>query len=335
MDGWKNPAGYVRWNSDNLITMDDWNIHTTQVISVFDVWATFDDRNWRKPHYPLYELWKLKVGSAFSLESAERIVREVARRDEDNFMRPTLHHLCIRETQVGIYATEYESLSEYLYDCDGNLLDKRTYPYFDSQFNGRKPEELRFKEGDMCEAVFDDKALLGIVVGLPTSEEAAARINQGMSRLDPSDDCYIVLTGEGVTTHVDSLKVFKPQYKISSRTESKMRRIYRDFISFDARVKIENTAGAALLRDCAEEMGWAVESLSMPQWYDGLELKLGGVPGFKDGITLLVPRKKMTEHFDRIRTSFLRMAGKPTGGRGYSLKRKEHLTTVDEAVYEL
>ena len=92
--------------------MENETHHTTRTISVFDVWATYD-QNWRKPHYPSYDVRTLKVGSAFGLEGAGRIVQETVRIDREDPCGPSLHSLRIIEVPVGKYATDWQSLSEY------------------------------------------------------------------------------------------------------------------------------------------------------------------------------------------------------------------------------
>ena len=128
--------------------MENETHHTTRVISVFDVWATYD-RNWRKPHYPSYDVKTLKVGSAFSLDSAERIVSETVGIDKADCLGSSLHSLRIIELPVGKYALDWQSLSEYVYDRDyahapvmgfntvlrsGNALENVAAAFPDGQF---------------------------------------------------------------------------------------------------------------------------------------------------------------------------------------------------------
>ena len=301
--------------------MENETHHTTRVISVFDVWATYD-RNWRKPHYPSYDVRTLKVGSAFSLDGAERIVSETVGIDKEDCLGSSLHSLRIIEIPVGKYALDWQSLSEYVYDRDGKLLDSRTAPY-DGMFPGRRSDQLRFREGDLCEVLDGERVYLGFVVEVPPSVEEAVRINANPFHLDGTDDNYIVLPDPHYVNHdhVDSLKIFRPMHKVSAQTEKRLRNAYEDFRAFPAKMKKEDSAASAQLRTTIEELGWSAE-IEAPRWEDDtFKLMLHGVPGFPDGLDLQILQKKAWEHMDRIFISFRRLAGEPTEGQGYRLKR--------------
>lgn len=301
--------------------MENETHHTTRVISVFDVWATYD-RNWRKPHYPSYDVKTLKVGSAFSLDSAERIVSETVGIDKADCLGSSLHSLRIIELPVGKYALDWQSLSEYVYDRDGRLLDCRTTQY-DGMFPGRRSDQLRFREGDLCEVLDGERVYLGFVVEVPPSVEEASRINANPFHLDGTDDCYIVLPDPHYISHdhVDSLRIFTPMHKISAQTEKRLRDAYDAFRAFPAKMKTEDSTASAKLRETIEGFGWSAD-IDAPRWEDDtFKLVLHGVPGFPTGLDLQILQKKAWEHMDRILISFRRLAGKPVEGLGYRLKR--------------
>ena len=307
--------------------MEQESHHTTSVVSVFDVWATYDC-NWRRPHYPSYEVNTRKVGSAFSLEGAERIVRETVRAEAHErrspFYRRGLLSLHVREMRVGHYVQEWQTESEYIYDSRGTRLDSRTIPYDgDQPFEGRSAAELRFRAGDLCEVLDGDRVYLGFVVETPPSREWAQQSNAGMFHLEAGDDSYVVLTSGDYRDHdhVDSMRIFPARFKIAPRTMARLRRAYNDYVTQPVRLGIADTTAAARLRGTAEELGWDLD-LEMPRWPDDtFKLQLRGVPGHPDGLDLQIAQKKAHDHMDRVRISFLRLAGKPAHGVGYRLKR--------------
>ena len=239
----------------------EWTYPSPKVISVFNVWVTRDD-NWRKPHYPCYRVVTNLVASAFSLECAERLVREIAEDNRNSPWRHDLHSIRIIEQPVGQLYGPYYNLSEYVYDREGRLLDKRTTPSGET-WNGRSPEEIRFHKGDLCEVVFEREAILGIVQTVPPTPEEAARM----------------------------------------------------------RLKIACTTAGAQLRGIMNELGWEAD-VRFPRWIeDSIGMEINGVPGFPDGLRLERDQKKAHDRMDRVRISFLRLAGQHPGGRGYRLKR--------------
>lgn len=299
--------------------------HTSEAVSVFDVWIT-SDQNYRKPHYPSYPVRTWKAGSALNLESAERIVREFVRQnDEDErYARcpEHLHSIRIVEMPVGVYAPVWMSLSEYVYDTRGCLIDRRTIPY-DAKFTGRGKDRIRFWKGDLCEVLDGDRVYLGFVVEVPPSEKDAARVNAGPFHMDATDDSYIVLTDSHYISHdhVDSLKIFEPKHKVSSGTRERLHRAYEKFQAFPALMEIRDNDAVTKLREAAGNLGWTMR-IETPRWEDDtFKLVIEGVEGFPDGLDLQIPQKKSWEHMDRILVTFNRLAGKPETGRGYSLKK--------------
>ena len=301
------------------------NHHTTSLASVFDVWATYD-MNWRGPHYPSYEVQTRKVGTAFSLEVAERIVRETVGLAEGAPVPGRLHSLRVVQIPVGRHAPEWAPLSEYLYDRDGKLMDRRTVPWdCDSVFPGRKAEDVRFRPGDICEVLdtVRGRAYLAFVVDVPPSVEQASKINDGgFIHLEAGDDIYTIKTDASDISrdYVDSLRVFRPMHRIAPRTERRLRQAWNDCQTFPMRMKIADTAAAARLTDAAEGFGWKAVAALPSYEGDPFYLLLEGVPGFPDGVDLRIPQRKAWDHMDRVLATFRRLAGKPADGRGYRLK---------------
>ena len=287
--------------------------------SVFDVWATYD-RSFGKVHYPDYPVKNLKVGSALELKGAERVVREVAQDPTGQF---NLHSLRVLEIPLGKYAPEWSPRSEYLYSREGKLLDRRTIPAEVGLFEGRTEEDLRFKKGDLCEVLDGERIYLGFVVEVPPTVEDASQHNARSSfPMDSTDDCYGVQTDAHYysLTYVDSLKIFKPQYKISPRTESRLRNAYQDHLTFPKRMQIADTTAKARLQAIFEDLGWTARIVVPHYEDDAFQLTITGVPRFPDGLEMEIGQQKAWNHMDQIRNGFLRLAGRPAEGRAYRLK---------------
>lgn len=268
---------------------NDWTPPTPKVISVFLVWETRDN-NWKKPHYPSYEVNTSLVGCAYSFEQAERLVREVVERDRKERYRRDLHSVRITQQPVGHPFYQFENLSEYVYDRKGCLIDMRT----------------SFKRGDFCEILAGDKVILGIVQDIPVD----------------SDDCYTVLTGTDVNDYqIESTKIFPPSFKISDKTREKLQRAYDEDKTLWMRLRIANTSAMSQISSIIDELGWKSQ-IRAPRWIeDDIELEISGVPSFPDGLRLQIDQKKAHLHMDRIRITFQRLAGLHPDGRGYRLKR--------------
>ena len=287
--------------------------------SVFDVWATYD-QCFGRVHYPDYRVRNLKVGSALERKGAERIVREIA---QNPAARYNLHSMRVLEIPLGKYAPETSPRTEYLYSREGKLLDRRTFPAEVGLFEGRTEEDLRFKKGDLCEVLDGERIYLGFVVEVPPTVEDASQHNARSSfPLDSTDDCYGVQTNAHYysLTYVDSLKIFKPQFKISARTENRLRNAYQDHLTFPKRMQIADTTAKARLQAIFEELGWTAR-IGVPHYEDDtFELTIMGVPRFPSGLGMEIDQRKAWYHMDQVRNGFLRLAGRPMEGRGYRLK---------------
>ena len=297
--------------------------HATSAVSVFDVWAVYD-RNYRKPHYPSYDVEIVKIGSALDLNGAERIIREAIQKENEARFKNSIHSFRIKEIALGIYSPEWQSLSEYIYDDHGACMDRRPFPYDDGVFQGRGPDQVRFKDGDLCEVLIGNMAFLGYVLEAPPSPERARKLNVGPFTMSALDDSYVVLVPSHWIDpeHVESVCVFPPRFRVSPQTSRRLRKAYNDFKTFPMRMSIADAAAGARLRGAAEELGWDVRRIEAPRWKDdSFKLMLDGVPGFPEGLDLQVDQKKAWQHMDRILISFRRLAGVPAEGRGYRLKR--------------
>lgn len=94
-----------------------------------------------------------------SLEDAERHMCE-------NLLKPSIYRFVITQRPVGSPA--YEHGAQWLYDHNGNLIDRTTTRWdfsggVESLFFGRPPEGIRFKKGDIVEVAEKDRVYLAVI----------------------------------------------------------------------------------------------------------------------------------------------------------------------------
>jgi len=204
-----------------------------EINSIFEVWMV-RDCNYGRPHYPVYKVEEIKMGTASSLSKAENIISEHV------FEKPSrVHSYIVREIPVNKIWLNDTTLSCYVYDCDGTLLNERLYSTTlesPGQFYGRTPEQIRFKKGELVECYWCGVMCLGVVVGLP------AGFGQ-KGRLDEMDDTYQIMVdyrgdvADCFCTDGDSIVfpntifVFKPRIKIKSATEKRLQNAYMKYLS--------------------------------------------------------------------------------------------------------
>lgn len=162
--------------------------------------------------YPRFGVWWTQLFIGSSLEATEDYMRRYVSLED-------VYVFYIRELPVDLPSLGHECISERVYGLDGELIDFRRFSTVQSSgvFEGRSPEEIRFKPGDIVEILDLDEVHLAFVAGVPTSREEAKRINNdGIIRLDVTDDSYMVFDGPGYCyhQHIDALRVFAPRFKI-------------------------------------------------------------------------------------------------------------------------
>ena len=116
-----------------------------------------------------------------------------------------------------------------MYDVEVNLIDRRDFSCVrecPGVFEGRNPEEVRFKPGDIVDVLWCGEIQLGFVAAVPPDKEEAARINSGgIITLDVTDDSYMVFLGENysIHQHIDVLHVFEPHFRIPERIRQRLK----------------------------------------------------------------------------------------------------------------
>jgi hypothetical protein len=136
-------------------------------------------------------------------------------------------------------------LSETVVEGGGNRLEP---------FTGRKPEDIRFKKGDIVEdSSFDGKVVLGIVIDIPWSPENVKEIykhqkDKGLLLknketgdydilfTDYSDDCYTVIFPDDHKTlfshdHPAGWHLFPPRLCVPKKLKNRLEAFYRHYVS--------------------------------------------------------------------------------------------------------
>ena len=297
-----------------------------EINRVFSVTVTID-QNWKKPHYPRYKVSHMNIGTATSLKGAEALIQKIVSKDGSlkyYLQVKDIHHFNVREIPLDEPCIADECLSEWLYDKEGNLIDSRLMSNMRNLpglFSGRTEEQYRFHEGDIVEVETINEISLAFVVAVPPSVERALKINTGTHfHLDDTDDNYIVLTDSDYASHdhVDTLRLFKPQHRIHPSIEKRLRNAYAEYLTSGMREKIALTTAQEKLHQIAEEL--RLECEIKPYFYEWINFILKNFPEQGQDTHIKIANKLAYEHIDRIRTTLLRLVGKPVSGRGYSLK---------------
>lgn len=207
--------------------------------TIFQVSAAYDCRGFRQRHYPSYQICWGEIMIATSLDAAERFIKT------QTFDKDVLMY-SVKENKINVGHYDSQCLTERIYDRKGILIDSRMFSTFgegkNSKFYGRKPSEIRFSKGEFVEVVGYHEAYLGMVVGVPITEEEVQEINKktladGVEELqfDRFDDSYNVLSYDKECSglgHVNSLRMIKPRFKVSEYQKDYYQGLYYEFEHF-------------------------------------------------------------------------------------------------------
>ena len=246
--------------------------------SIFKVMPYYLARSWRKQHYPMLKTNVLETLYMRTLEEAEDYVFGRGRSYKEFMVEhPEYSKLSLRysyvvvELPIGleIHPTLGQNLSTRIYLPDGTIWGENTYADFiplnclgeeynywgrRNMFGGRKPEEIRFKPGDIVEVMGypgnrywgNDSVNLAIVVKTPpTVDEVAAMRKQYMSThsgFDISDHAMCHEFGNHLDTyevlsfacdqidHAPTISVFNTTKQVSSKRRNALQKMYDDYI---------------------------------------------------------------------------------------------------------
>ena len=246
--------------------------------SIFKVMPYYLARSWRKQHYPVLKTNVLETLYMKTLEEAEDYVFGRGRSYKEFMVEhPEYSKLSLRysyvvvELPIGleIHPTLGQNLSTRIYLPDGTIWGENTYADFiplnclgeeynywgrRNMFGGRKPEEIRFKPGDIVEVMGypgnrywgNDSVNLAIVVKTPpTVDEVAVMRKQYLSTHSGFDICdhamcyefgYHLDTYEVLSfacdqiDHAPTISVFNTTKQVSSKRRNALQKMYDDYI---------------------------------------------------------------------------------------------------------
>ena len=246
--------------------------------SIFKVMPYYLARSWRKQHYPMLKTNVLETLYMRTLEEAEDYVFGRGRSYKEFMVEhPEYSKLSLRysyvvvELPIGleIHPTLGQNLSTRIYLPDGTIWGENTYADFiplnclgeeynywgrRNMFGGRKPEEIRFKPGDIVEVMGypgnrywgNDSVNLAIVVKTPpTVDEVAAMRKQYLATHSGFDICDHAMChefGNHLDTyevlsfacdqidHAPTISVFNTTKQVSAKRRNALQKMYDDYI---------------------------------------------------------------------------------------------------------
>ena len=246
--------------------------------SIFKVMPYYIARSWRIQRYPVLKTNVLETLYMRTLEEVEDYVFGRGRSYKEFMVEhPEYSKLSLRysyvvvELPIGleIHPTLGQNLSTRIYLPDGTIWGENTYADFiplnclgeeynywgrRNMFGGRKPEEIRFKPGDIVEVMGypgnhywgNDSVNLAIVVKTPpTVDEVAAMRKQYMSTHSGFDICDHAMChefGNHLDTyevlsfacdqidHAPTISVFNTTKQVSLKRRNALQKMYDDYI---------------------------------------------------------------------------------------------------------
>ena len=246
--------------------------------SLFKVMPYYIARSWRIQRYPVLKTNVLETLYMRTLEEVEDYVFGRGRSYKEFMVEhPEYSKLSLRysyvvvELPIGleIHPTLGQNLSTRIYLPDGTIWGENTYADFiplnclgeeynywgrRNMFGGRKPEEIRFKPGDIVEVMGypgnrywgNDSVNLAIVVKTPpTVDEVAAMRKQYMSTHSGFDICDHAMChefGNHLDTyevlsfacdqidHAPTISVFNTTKQVSAKRRNALQKMYDDYI---------------------------------------------------------------------------------------------------------
>ena len=140
------------------------------------------------------------VGIIGHYSSLDKVMEAMRVNNQETWDAEEVLAYMVKEIAVDGEPRNVDWLSVRTYDPQGNLMDACLQDYnLCNQFEGRKPEAIRFKVGDIVEVLECHRLFTAIVAALPPTPEDHFPV------LDAMDDCYLVLPLD--SGHIDHLHV--------------------------------------------------------------------------------------------------------------------------------
>lgn len=244
--------------------------------SIFKVMPYYIARSWRIQRYPVLKTNVLETLYMRTLEELEDYVFGRGRSYKEFMVEhPEYSKLSLRysyvvvELPIGleIHPTLGQNLSTRIYLPDGTIWGENTYADFiplnclgeeynywgrRNMFGGRKPEEIRFKPGDIVEVMgypgnhyWGNDNVKIVVKTPPTVDEVAVMRKQYLSTHSGFDICdhamcyefgYHLDTYEVLSfacdqiDHAPTISVFNTTKQVSSKRRNALQKMYDDYI---------------------------------------------------------------------------------------------------------
>ena len=128
------------------------------------------------------------IGIVGHYSSLEKVMEAIRENNQETWDAEEIMAYLVKEIAVDGEPRNVDWLSVRTYDSQGNLMDACLQDYnLCNQFEGRNPEAIHFKIGDIVEVLEGRRLYTAIVAALPPTPEDHFPI------LDALDDCYLVL----------------------------------------------------------------------------------------------------------------------------------------------
>lgn len=148
--------------------------------------------------------------------SMEKAMEAMAKKGSEAWDAEEIMAYMVKEIAVDGELREVDWLSVRTYDAQGVLIDECLHDYnLCNQFEGRNPEAIRFKIGDIVKVLEGHRFFTAIVAALPPTPEDHFPV------LDAIDDCYLVLpldAGGLDHLHVAPTHTFVLQHSLEKRS---------------------------------------------------------------------------------------------------------------------
>ena len=143
--------------------------------------------------YDSKEHWyrEASIGIAGHYSSLEKVMEAMLTNNHETWDAEEIMAYLVKEIPVDGIWGEVDCLSIRSFNAQGGLIDQCLQDYnLCNQFEGRNPEAIRFKIGDIVEVLDGRRFYTAIVAALPPTPEDHFPV------LDAMDDCYLVLPSD-------------------------------------------------------------------------------------------------------------------------------------------
>ena len=195
--------------------------------------------------YPKYKVSSRTIGFSSTQNRAEQLIRDAI--VSNKWRREDIYSFIIYERPIDFEFCHHEYMSCWVYDSDGYMIDKRTFPTFwsEGKFDGRTEEEVKFKWGNLVEWCDGQTVSLAFVLASPHLKKYYVNKSEELGRSyygDDSDDTYLVIDDSYCVyddndpcsgfahDHADALHIYRPHFIIPNNIMAKYQRIWERYL---------------------------------------------------------------------------------------------------------